>query len=801
MAESRLPIHDLRPAFDAAVARPCRAGRGARLVLSAPTGTGKSTEVPRWFPGQVLVVEPRRVACRSLANRVASVSGVELGAEVGYAVRDDVRRSAGTRLLFATPGMVLNDPAAYAGFQSVVLDEFHERRLDVDLLLALFREESNRDLLVMSATLQAQQVAEALQATLLEATSRSYPVRIEYLPGRSELPDRAGLELRLREALRRAADLPGDVLVFLPGKAEIAACAVECQGAGFEVIELHGGLSLARQSRVFEPSARRKLILSTNVAETSLTIPGVGVVIDSGLVRRTRYHAGRGFLSLAPIARDSAEQRAGRAGRTGPGSAFRLWSPAAVLEPTTPPEIRRESLVPLVLMAASLGRSVERLSFVDPPPEHALQSARSELEQLGALDASGNITSVGRELAALPLDPALGRLVIEARDDPALDDVLDLVAALATTRRLVREPTEHTIELDAGDCSDACMLIRAVRIGDAARHGLDGFALEEARSNAKRLRRAFGRGDLPAVGKAPVPDPRALARVALSADPRAGFVARRRKRNVSWSSGGTEIELGRESIVSRVMAGPEQRHPSALVVFETRALAGAGSGGRSNRIIATCAQRSSLGELYACGVGRDRVTQPSLDERGEVRAVVQRVHAGTTLGERELAPRGEQLLDALCELVLRGTVFRGVAELSEERSRRWMLAAQLSQAQHGPWQGPLALEPPAPYPEWLRERLSSLGVAQPADWQLLESRDLELPELPAEIAPTLEREFPLAVHLGDARYRVLYDLIRKQVILELVAGHPKKPPPASYLPRFQGFRVFVEAGGTLHRVR
>ncbi|MEZ4369801.1 MAG: helicase-related protein [Polyangiaceae bacterium] len=799
MSDQRLPIHEVRAAFDACVERAQRDGVGARLVLSAPTGTGKSTEVPCWFQGSVLVIEPRRVACRSLAARVASLRGAELGGEVGYAVRDDVRRSPQTRVLFATPGMVLNDFDAYASFENVLLDEFHERRLDVDLLLAIYREEKLRNLVVMSATLQAERLAEELGATLLEATTRTFPVRVEYLPGREALPEPSGLEARVSEALRRAESLPGDVLVFLPGKAEIAAVAAECGHLGYELFELHGGLSLERQARVFEACPRRKLVLATNVAETSLTIPGVGVVIDSGLVRRTRYYGGRGFLSLAPIAGDSAEQRSGRAGRTGPGVAFRLWSPAAVLEPITPPEIRRESLVPLVLMSAALGRKLTELRFVDAPAEHAVGTALGELRQLGALDAAGEITRVGRELAGLPLDPALGRLVVEARGDAALDDVLDLVAALATGRRLVRLTTEHTAELDAGDGSDACALIRAVRKG-SARHGLDLQALGEARQNARRLRRAFGRADLPSAELAEEPDREGIGRVALRADHRAGYIARRRKHPTSWSSGGTEVVLGRDSLVSALMSGPEQRHPEALVVFETRAVGGAGVGGRANRIIATCVQRATLKELFAAGVGRDQVTQPTVDDRGEVRAVVQRVHAGKCLGEVERSLHGQQLVDAICALVLRGSLFRGVAERSEERSQQWALAAQLSKLPGGPLEG-FTLEAPATYPEWLRERIEQLGVTQPADWQLLEPGDLELPRLPAEIAPLIEREFPLSVHLGDARYRVTYDLTKKQAILEAVTGHVTKPPPASYLPRFQGFRVFVEAGGTLHRVR
>ncbi|HEX5658595.1 MAG TPA: helicase-related protein, partial [Polyangiales bacterium] len=200
----------------------------------------------------------------------------------------------------------------------------------------------------------------------------------------------------------------------LPGKAEIEACAHSLRSA-YSVIPLHGGLSLDEQRRAFEGTPRRKLILATNVAETSLTIPGVGVVIDSGLVRQTRYHAGRGSLALTPIAQDSAAQRAGRAGRTAPGVCYRLWSPGAQLAATTLPEIHRESLVPLVLSAAAWGEQVESLPLLDPPKPYALEAARMDLEAWGALRADASLSDSGKCLFELPIDAQHGRLLVAAR--------------------------------------------------------------------------------------------------------------------------------------------------------------------------------------------------------------------------------------------------------------------------------------------------------------------------------------------------------------------------------------------------
>ncbi|MFT5683088.1 MAG: ATP-dependent helicase HrpB, partial [Myxococcota bacterium] len=421
---STLPIEALRPDFEVAIEH-------GPVVLSAPTGSGKSTQVPRWLlaRGRVVVVEPRRVACRALASRVASLEGCALGSTIGYAVRGERRAGSNTAVIFVTPGIALRmlRGGDLDRYDTLVLDEFHERGLDLDLLLALVTQSRSPRLVVMSATLAGDQIAAHIGGVHLSGEGRLYPVSRRYMPGRCEEPDIRGLEGRVSAALNAAEKDPGDVLVFLPGKGEIASVAGAIRG-DWEVIELHGGLTMKQQTRIFSPSGRRRVILSTNVAETSLTVPGIGVVIDSGLVRRTRYHQGRGYLTLMPIAADSAEQRSGRAGRLGPGICYRLWPERLTLAESTPPEVHRESLVPLLLAARACGADPDTLPFLDPPRPYAVDDARQQLRLLGALGDDGQLTPRGEALFGLPLDAHLGRLLIEADAQGTLSQVLPLAA-------------------------------------------------------------------------------------------------------------------------------------------------------------------------------------------------------------------------------------------------------------------------------------------------------------------------------------------------------------------------------------
>lgn len=780
MTDLPLPIDSIRRRVSDALSE-------GPVVITAPTGSGKSTQVPRWCRerGRVLVVEPRRVACRGLAARVAELEGCELGREVGYAVRDDNRSGPGTSILFATPGVVLRmfDDGASPPFDVLVIDEFHERSLDVDLILALGKSRFEGDLLVMSATMDAERLARHLGGSVVSGEGRTFPVEVRHVPGDAIIPDARGLEGRLSEAIRMALGDPGDILVFLPGKAEIARARDSLSPGGVEVLELHGGLSLARQSEVFNPGPGRRIILSTNVAETSITVPGVGVVVDSGLVRRTRYVNGRGHLTLVPVAMDSAEQRAGRSGRTAPGVCYRLWSPRAVLEASTPPEIFRESLSPLLLAAGSCHAPLGELPFLDPPRDYALEAARADLVSLGAVDDGGGITPRGRRLFGLPLDAALGNLLVEAEVQGCLDDAVDLVAALAVGRPLFRSgrPDDPADDLRAGGC-DGVSLLRAVREGNSGSHGTHRHLVAEARSIRSRLRRAF---DLPKEHGRKI-DRDALVRAALASDPRCAQVARRRKGRVFWGNGsGAEVELAKESAV-------DDGEGEALAILQTIAM---GEGHRRSKIFATCAMPVRLAQLVEAGLGVDRVEHVAREGKGRVTARVERVFAGKVIDRREEVPLGALAREAVARLLERGSLFAGDVEstrgtLESVDLLRRLRAAGLADAdlEMGEWEG---AGPVAALSPWLEEKLEDLGLETGDDLALLSNGDFLARPLPERTQVWLDKNYPRELRLGDGAYRAEYDLAKREVTFTMISGTRKDPPSLSVLPTYRGFRVRV----------
>jgi len=767
-----LPIDALRSAFEAALDR-------GPVALSAPTGSGKSTQIPRWLRGRgrVLVVEPRRVACRALASRVAELERCPLGEAVGYRVRNEDRSRSNTEVLFVTTGVALRmiRDGALARFPSLVLDEFHERSLDLDLILALAMRDGRARIVVTSATLAVERVAEHLGGACLRGEGRLHPVEARHVPGRAIAPDGRGLEGRLREALRQAAGDPGDVLVFLPGKGEIAAAMSALRGvADLDLLALHGGLTLREQARVFKPGERRRVVLATNVAETSLTIPRIGVVIDSGLVRRTRYHGGRGVLTLMPIARDSAEQRAGRAGRLGPGVCYRLWRQDARMAPSTPPEIHRESLVPLVLAAAACGSHELDLPFLDPPKGFAVDAARETLRGLGALDAGDALTERGGRLFGMPVDAHLGRLLVEAEARGNLADAIALAASLATSRRLfLGRPDDPELDLRAAGC-DAVARIHAVESGRPGPNLLDRQGLAEARHIARRFRRLFG---LPGDGGGPprAIDRRRLAATLLAAWPDCAHVARRRKRYVKWSNGGTELELGRETAVEP--AAPDRDRVDAVLVLESRAF---GESETRKRLVITAAMPAPVPWLVAAGLGRERLAGVAM-ERGALVARIERVYAGRVIDARSDSPAGALAREGVRDLFLRGSLFKGSLKPAKERHEAASLAARLARR-----------PPPAPFEDWVLSRLEDLGLEEAEDLELLSGEDLMPEPLDPVEQAALDRAYPRALSIGDAVYKITYSVAKREATLHQVGGTRKDPPSDRYLPRLPGWRLLFE---------
>ncbi|MCW5758526.1 MAG: ATP-dependent helicase HrpB, partial [Phenylobacterium sp.] len=421
-----LPIRDALPELKAALSS------GSAAVLVAPPGAGKTTVVPLellgepWAAGgRIIVLEPRRLAARAAADRMAKTLGEPVGQTVGYRVRMQTKVSAATRIEVVTEGvftrMLLADPEL-EGVRAVIFDEFHERSLDADLGLALARDAQKliRDdlrLLVMSATLDGAAVARLLDdAPVVESQGRMFPVETRYL-GRDPA---ARLEDQVVRAVERAlAEEGGSLLVFLPGQGEILRVAerlAERRRANVEIAPLYGALDPKDQDRAIQPAPDgvRKVVLATSIAETSLTIQGVRVVIDSGVARVPRYDPASGLTRLATVrvSRAAADQRRGRAGRTEPGVGYRLWDEPQTgsLEAYTRPEILSADLTSFVLDLAQWGAAdPAALAFLDPPPQAALNEARVLLRDLTAIDADGRISDEGRKLHRLPLPPRLAR--------------------------------------------------------------------------------------------------------------------------------------------------------------------------------------------------------------------------------------------------------------------------------------------------------------------------------------------------------------------------------------------------------
>ena len=429
-------------------------------VLVAPPGTGKTTVVPLALTGRVVVAEPRRLAARAAATRMAALLGEPVGRTVGYAVRGDRKTSKDTRIEVGTTGLLVrrlqHDPSL-PGVDAILLDEIHERHLDADLLLALTLDaraglRPDLRLLATSATVATDRIAALLGAgtPVIEAHVRTYPVTVTYHPpGRSER-----IERHVARTVHTAlSESDGDVLVFLPGAGEIARVSGLIEndtGHDVDVVPLHGRLPAARQDAALRPGTRRRVVLATAVAESSLTVPGVRAVVDSGLARVPRMDHRRGLSGLVTtrVSASVAEQRAGRAGREAPGRVYRCWPEHehATLPAQPEPEIRTADLTRLALELACWGTpDGTGLDWWDPPPPGALAAGRAVLTALGALDASGAVTGRGREIAGVGLHPRLARALLDGARAVGARAAAEVVALLDDDTLATSTSVEDTL--------------------------------------------------------------------------------------------------------------------------------------------------------------------------------------------------------------------------------------------------------------------------------------------------------------------------------------------------------------------
>jgi ATP-dependent helicase HrpB len=486
---------------------------GNRLVLAAPTGSGKTTQIPQMLldagladpaggvPRKIVVLQPRRVAARSVAARVAWERQTRLGGEVGYQIRFDDQTELGTRICFVTEGILLRwlqTDRTLAQVGLVLFDEFHERNLLSDVALVLVKRlqgtvRPDLKLVVMSATLDTEPVAAYLDrhCPVLISEGRGFPVEVSYLSQRDERPVTEQAADAVEQIVRSRQ--PGDILVFMPGMSEINstlnALRAARLGESLALIPLHGDLAPADQDRAFAPNPLRKVIVATNVAETSITIEGIRHVVDSGLARIARYDAERGIgtLFIEEISRASAEQRQGRAGRTAPGTCRRLWTESNHLNRPErhTPEIQRCDLAEAVLLLHSLGiRQAAQFDWLDKPDPQAVERAEELLGILGALDrqaegSAGDLTDIGRRMLRLPMHPRYSRMLVEAAQHRCVPGAA-LCAALVSGRDLLvrlsrddRQTAEAREVFEASAESDFFTLIRAFRFAQNNRFNLE----------------------------------------------------------------------------------------------------------------------------------------------------------------------------------------------------------------------------------------------------------------------------------------------------------------------------------------
>ncbi len=437
------------------------------IVLTGETGSGKTTQLPkiclelgRGVRGMIGHTQPRRIAARSVAQRIADELGVPLGGVVGSKVRFGDETGPDTLIKLMTDGILLAETQSdrwLERYDTIILDEAHERGLNIDFLLGYLKQllprRPDMKLIVTSATIDPGRFSRHFgDCPIIEVSGRMYPVEARYRPltgagdDEEDLHQLDGIVAAVRELWRES---PGDTLIFLAGEREIRETAEVLNESGFaeaEIIPLYARLGAGEQRRIFQPHSRRRIILATNVAETSLTVPGIRYVIDPGTARISRYSPRTKVqrLPIEAISQASADQRKGRCGRIGPGVCVRLYSEEDYLarEAFTPPEILRTNLASVILqmMSLRLGR-VDAFPFVEPPDYRMIRDGYQTLHELGAIDADNELTGIGRDLARLPTDPRIARMILAARHEGAMDEVLVIAAALS-----VQDPRDRPMD-------------------------------------------------------------------------------------------------------------------------------------------------------------------------------------------------------------------------------------------------------------------------------------------------------------------------------------------------------------------
>ena len=771
---SQLPIDSLQAEFDQLV-------NHHHLVVEAETGSGKSTRLPLWAAnhGRVLVIEPRRIACTSLAEFLAEQSGQPLGKQIGYAIKLHAHYDENTNVVFVTPGVALRWFAEdkLASFDIVMVDEFHERRWDIDLLTAILKQEKQHRLIVTSATLEGEKLANYLDAKRLRSEGRCFPVTVTHRSLDSRyLPNKKGCENDVVRTVKEALeDEEGDILVFLPGRKEITQCSQMLQNLDdVLVVKLHASVSDEERHCALTVQKQRKVVLATNVAETSLTIPNIRVVIDSGLERRTVQRNGRTALTLTNISKASAAQRMGRAGRVAEGACIRLFGEHAPLELVTPPELHREELVEPMLAAACCGYRLSELSFLDSVPEKSLNSARQTLQGMEAIDEQGDITEHGKKVYPLPIDALFADLVTRIQTKSEKEAMIDLAAALSVPAQLYQlqggESAEALAQEEPFGC-DASLMIRLVRGEQLPGVNVDASVLDEAQGLAKQMREVFELPDLEVASRYKRDE---LTKAIATLHPELVFVRRERRRD-ALGNGLMEMMVGRNSRF------PEKSE--AALVLDSHSVPGRGVKQTLN--LASVMLPISLKLLRELELGEWQQGETNYEEEAP-RATMHLTYAGRTICTEFQALEGDVAVQSIVAMIEAETLLPGFAPLRKQQIQHWKIYNALGL---NPEPVDKAKLDGLSFSTWLVEQLETLGVESMEDIELFEADDIPFEGIPDWEYQDFAEQFPLKLLLAELKLDVEYFVSRKLVHVIYTDGNRKGDPKRWELPRWSGWKV------------
>ncbi|EKO3848433.1 ATP-dependent RNA helicase [Vibrio harveyi] len=771
---SQLPIDSLQAEFDQLV-------NHHHLVVEAETGSGKSTRLPLWSAnhGRVLVIEPRRIACTSLAEFLADQSGQPLGKQIGYAIKLHAHYDENTKVVFVTPGVALRWFAEdkLASFDIVMVDEFHERRWDIDLLTAILKQEKQHRLIVTSATLEGEKLANYLDAKRLRSEGRCFPVTVTHRSLDSRyLPNKKGCENDVVRTVKEALeDEEGDILVFLPGRKEITQCAQMLQNINdVMIVKLHASVSDEERHHALTVQNQRKVVLATNVAETSLTIPNIRVVIDSGLERRTVQRNGRTALTLTHISKASAAQRMGRAGRVAEGACICLFGEHAPLELVTPPELHREELVEPMLAAACCGYRLSELQFLDALPEKSLLSASQTLRGMEAIDQQGDVTEHGKKVYPLPIDALFADLVTRMQTKSEKEAMIDLAAALSVPAQLHQlqggESAEALAQEEPFGC-DASLMIRLVRGEQLPGVNVDVSVLEEAQGLAKQMREVF---ELPELDVASRYKRDELTKAIAKLHPELVFVRRERRRD-ALGNGLMEMVVGRNSRF------PDKSE--AALVLDSHSVPGRGVKQTLN--LASVMLPVSLALLRELELGEWQQGETNYDEE-VLRATMHLIYAGRTICTEYQALQGEVAVQSIVEMIDEQALLPGFAPLRKQQIQHWKIYNAL-----GLNQTPVdkSMLDDLSFSTWLIEQLETLGVESVEDIELFDADDIPFEGIPDWEYQDFAEQFPLKLVLAELKLDVEYFVSRKLVHVIYTEGNRKGDPKRWELPRWSGWKV------------